>query len=54
MEFKIKELSEKGQLIEKPKDALKDPYILEFVGLPENKTYSETQLEQKLIENKDD
>ena len=46
----VKELSEKGQLIEKPKDALKDPYILEFVGLPENKTYSETQLEQKLID----
>jgi predicted nuclease of restriction endonuclease-like (RecB) superfamily len=46
----VKELSEKGQIIEKPKDALKDPYILEFVGLPENKTYSETELEQKLID----
>ena len=46
----VKELSDKGQLIEKPKDALKDPYILEFVGLPENKSYSETELEQKLID----
>ncbi len=43
-------MSEKGQIIEKPKDALKDPYILEFIGLPENKTYSETELEQKLID----
>ncbi len=46
----VKELSNKGQLIEKPKDALKDPYILEFVGLPENKSYSETELEQRLID----
>jgi len=27
---KIKELSEKGLVIEKPKDAIKDPYILNF------------------------
>ncbi|MBC8322424.1 MAG: DUF1016 domain-containing protein [Candidatus Marinimicrobia bacterium] len=46
----VKELSEKGQIIEKPKDALKDPYVLEFVGFPENKIYSETELEQKLID----
>ncbi len=46
----IKELSEKGQIIEKPKDTLKDPYILEFVGLPENSKYSETELEQGIID----
>lgn len=45
----IKELSEKGQVVEKPRDTLKDPYILEFVGLPENSKYSETELEQKII-----
>jgi predicted nuclease of restriction endonuclease-like (RecB) superfamily len=45
----VKELSTKGQLIESPKDALKDPYILEFVGLPEKDHYSETELEQELI-----
>ena len=28
---------------------MKDPYILEFIGLPENEKYSESQLEQKLI-----
>ncbi|MCF6308624.1 MAG: PDDEXK nuclease domain-containing protein [Flavobacteriaceae bacterium] len=46
---KIKELSTKGQLLQKPKDAIKDPYILEFIGLPENTTYSESDLEQKII-----
>ncbi len=46
----IKELSKKGQLISKPSDALKDPYILEFIGLPEQKNYSESDLEQELID----
>lgn len=46
----IKELSEKGQIIDKAKDSLKDPYILEFIGLPENKKYSESELEQKYID----
>ncbi len=47
---KIKELSENGLVLEKPKDAIKDPYILEFIGLPEHAKYSENQLEQKLID----
>ncbi len=46
----IKKLSEKGQIIEKPKDTVKDPYILEFLGLQEENRYSETELEQKLID----
>ncbi len=46
----IKDLSEKGQIIEKPKDTLKDPYILEFIGLPEDEKYSESELEQKIID----
>jgi hypothetical protein len=29
---------------------IKDPYILEFVGLPELSVYSESELEQKLID----
>ena len=43
-------LSEKGLVIEKPQDAIKDPYILEFIGLPEKTDYSESDLEQKLID----
>jgi predicted nuclease of restriction endonuclease-like (RecB) superfamily len=46
----VKKLSEKGQIIEKPQDTLKDPYVLEFLGLPESIKYTETELEQKLID----
>ncbi len=46
----VLELAEKGLVIEKPKDAIKDPYILEFLGLPEQSKYSESELEQKLID----
>ena len=37
----IKQLAEKGQIIEKPADIPKDPYILEFLDLPEQHRYSE-------------
>lgn len=30
---KVQEQSEKGLIIEQPQDAIKDPYILEFLGL---------------------
>ena len=40
-----------GQMIEKPEDIFKDPYILEFTGLPELVTYSESELENKIIDN---
>lgn len=46
---KVKELSAKGLIYEKPSDAIKDPYILEFIGLPENASYSESELEQEII-----
>lgn len=45
----ILKLSEKGQIIEKPKYIIKDPYILEFLGLPELPQYSESQLEEEII-----
>lgn len=48
------ELSTKGQIVEKPEDALKDPYVLEFTGLPELPSYTESQLEQKLIDHLQD
>ena len=47
---KVKELSAKGQVIQTAQDLIKDPYILEFVGLPELSLYSESELEQKLID----
>jgi predicted nuclease of restriction endonuclease-like (RecB) superfamily len=45
----ILKLSEKGQVIEKPKDSIKDPYILEFLGLPELHQYSESELEEEIV-----
>ena len=47
---KVKELSQKGQVIQSPKDLIKEPYVLEFLGLEEKSYYSESELEQKLID----
>ncbi|MBF0478928.1 MAG: DUF1016 family protein [Candidatus Omnitrophica bacterium] len=47
---KVKALAHKGQIIEKPADAIKDPYILEFLGLKEETEYTESQLEQAVID----
>ena len=46
---KVKELALKGQVIEKPSDVVKDPYILEFLGLEEKPNYSENDLEIEII-----
>lgn len=47
----ILELSKNGQLIEKPTDILKDPYIFEFLKIPEPYHIAETQLESLLCDN---
>ncbi len=46
----VRELSKKGCIVDSPADIVKDPYILEFLGLPEQSEYSETELESKLID----
>jgi predicted nuclease of restriction endonuclease-like (RecB) superfamily len=51
---KVIQLSQKGQVIEKPEDAIKDPYVLEFLGLPQKYYYTEKELEQKLIDHLQD
>jgi len=40
----ILELSKKGHIIEKPEDTIKEPLVLEFLGLKEHEKYSETEL----------
>lgn len=45
----IKKLSQKGQVIERPTDALKSHYVLEFLGLEEAESYSESDLETAII-----
>lgn len=47
----VLELAEKGQIIRTPKDAVKDTFVLEFLGIPEEKKYSELSLEKALIAN---
>lgn len=48
---KVAQLAKKGQIVEKPSDAVKDPYVLEFLGLQELPSYSETELETRIIDN---
>ncbi len=51
---KVLELSKKGQVINNPQDVIKDPYVLEFVGLDEKASYSETELEAAIINKLED
>lgn len=46
----VKELAQKGQLVAKPSDVLKSPYVLEFLGLQERTDYSEHDLETAIID----
>lgn len=48
---RVMELSKKGQLIQRAPDVVKDPYILEFLGLEEKPEYSESQLESRIIDH---
>lgn len=45
------ELSKKGQVIESPKDMIKDPYVLEFLGIPESEKLTEKNVESKILEH---
>lgn len=48
---KILQLSKEGNIIKDEKSVLKDPYVFEFLNIPEHQIYSETYLEKKLIDN---
>lgn len=48
---KVQRLSQEGNVITTSKDVLKDPYVLEFVGLEDKYNYSETDLENRLLDN---
>ena len=47
----IKRLAAEGQIIENATDMIKDPYVLDFLGLEELPTYSENELETRIIDN---
>jgi predicted nuclease of restriction endonuclease-like (RecB) superfamily len=46
----VKQLARKGQQLERATDAIKEPYILEFLNLKEHYRYSENDLENALID----
>ena len=46
---KILSLAEKGVEISKPADIIRDPYVFEFLGLPETKPMLESDLEKALV-----
>jgi predicted nuclease of restriction endonuclease-like (RecB) superfamily len=46
----VKKLAAEGQLIARPEDLLKEPYVLEFLGLDEKAKYSESDLERAIID----
>jgi predicted nuclease of restriction endonuclease-like (RecB) superfamily len=46
----VKKLSSEGQIVSQPQDLLKNPYVLEFLGLNEKTRYSESNLESAIID----
>lgn len=48
---KVWRLAKEGHVTESPRDAVKDPYVLEFLGLRELPSYSESDLESRIIDN---
>jgi predicted nuclease of restriction endonuclease-like (RecB) superfamily len=46
----VMRLSREGQTLEKPRDMLKNPLVLEFLGMDEKSEYSESDLESAIID----
>jgi len=47
----VMRLANEGQIVEKPRDMLKNPLVLEFLGMEESTRYSEDDLEAALCNN---
>ena len=47
----IRKLAAEGQVVAKPEDVLREPYVLEFLGLQEKPCYSESDLESAIIDH---
>ena len=45
----VMRLAREGQVIEKPEDILREPYVFEFTGLPQLPVYGEDDLEEALV-----
>jgi len=51
---KVYELATLGQELATPEDIVKDPYVFEFLGIPENKSVHESELEKALVRQIED
>ena len=47
-------MSKKGQILSKPSDIIKQPYVFDFLGIKEQKPLLEKELEYKLIRHIED
>lgn len=47
----VLKLATEGQVIEMPVDTIKDPYVLDFLGLPDSKQFHESKIESAIIDN---
>lgn len=45
----VRRLSEQGHQVSRPEDLLKEPYVLEFLGLGEKASYSESDFESAIV-----
>lgn len=51
---KVMQLATKGVEMSQPSDIIKDPYVFEFIGIPENKPMMESDLERMLVRGIED
>jgi predicted nuclease of restriction endonuclease-like (RecB) superfamily len=47
----VLELACQGQRINTPADTIKNPYILDFLGLPDSRVHHESEIEKAIIDN---
>lgn len=47
----VLKLAKEGHIVERPEDLIKDPFVLEFLNIPEQYQYLESNLEENIILN---
>jgi predicted nuclease of restriction endonuclease-like (RecB) superfamily len=47
----VLKLAREGHIVENPEDLLKDPFVLDFLNIPQQHHYLESELEEKIITN---
>lgn len=47
----VLKLAKEGHIVENPEDLIKDPFVLDFLNIPEQHQYLENELEEKIISN---